>query len=311
MQMVDATHGSFPHSEKGGEILAMLGGGPSGGGATHHGGSVRNPTSSFALSDFPALGNRSNAPNQQMGAMSDQYGNGGLHQQRDNYVMDKKDFPSLGSFAGKGAADGGAREAISSSDASSGSSSRQRGGDASADHTYGLLGLLSVIRNENPDRSSLALGKDLTSLGLNLNSSTSLYDKFTSPWAENSDGAFQSIPSSLNIPACYLQAPSCVKPEHFSHFTRETLFYVFYSMPRDTLQMCAAVELYQRGWHYHQEMKIWFSAEKSAGPQKRYVYFDCNAWEARAFNGNIPGGLEAGFLRREHLPGATLGGATK
>ena len=172
----------------------------------------------------------------------------------------------------------------------------------SAGRTYGLLGLLSVIRNENPDRSSLALGKDLTSLGLNLNSSTSLYEKFTSPWDESSEGAaFSSSP--LNLPPCYLQAPSCVKPEHFSHFARETLFYVFYSMPRDKLQSAAAMELYKRGWEYHQEMKIWFSADKASGAQKRYVYFDCNAWEARPFNGNIPGGLEVGFLRREAVVG--------
>ena len=96
----------------------------------------------------------------------------------------------------------------------------------SAGRTYGLLGLLSVIRNENPDRSSLALGKDPDLLlGLNLNSSTSLYEKFTSPWDESSEGAaFSSSP--LNLP-CYPSTVLRKKPEHFSHFARETLFYVF------------------------------------------------------------------------------------
>ena len=36
---------------------------------------------------------------------------------------------------------------------------------------YGLAGLLEMIRNENVDVSSLAIGHDLTSLGLDLNSS--------------------------------------------------------------------------------------------------------------------------------------------
>ena len=36
---------------------------------------------------------------------------------------------------------------------------------------YGLPGLLEMIRNEDPNVSSLAIGHDLTSLGLDLNSS--------------------------------------------------------------------------------------------------------------------------------------------
>ena len=36
---------------------------------------------------------------------------------------------------------------------------------------FGLLGLLSVIRMQDPDLTTLALGTDLTTLGLNLNSS--------------------------------------------------------------------------------------------------------------------------------------------
>ena len=36
---------------------------------------------------------------------------------------------------------------------------------------FGLPGLLDTIRSENPDVSSLAIGHDLTTLGLDLNSS--------------------------------------------------------------------------------------------------------------------------------------------
>lgn len=36
---------------------------------------------------------------------------------------------------------------------------------------FGLPGLLEMIRNENSDVSSLAIGQDLTTLGLDLNSS--------------------------------------------------------------------------------------------------------------------------------------------
>jgi CCR4-NOT transcription complex subunit 2 len=42
-------------------------------------------------------------------------------------------------------------------------------------HRYGLLGLLHVIRMTEPDLTMLALGTDLTGLGLNLNSPDPLY----------------------------------------------------------------------------------------------------------------------------------------
>ena len=46
------------------------------------------------------------------------------------------------------------------------------------------MGILSVIRMTEPDLNTLALGTDLTSLGLNLNSADSLYATFASPWAD-------------------------------------------------------------------------------------------------------------------------------
>ncbi|KAI7738295.1 hypothetical protein M8C21_024392 [Ambrosia artemisiifolia] len=51
---------------------------------------------------------------------------------------------------------------------------------------FGLLGLLNVIRMNNPDLTPLALGIDLMTLGLNLNSPDNLYKKFSSPWSDES-----------------------------------------------------------------------------------------------------------------------------
>ena len=50
---------------------------------------------------------------------------------------------------------------------------------------FGLLGLLSVIRMTDPDLTTLALGTDLTTLGLHLNSSDNVYKTFAHPWADN------------------------------------------------------------------------------------------------------------------------------
>lgn len=49
---------------------------------------------------------------------------------------------------------------------------------------YGLLGLLGVIRMTDADRNALALGSDLTLLGLNLGSTEQIYSTFSGPWSD-------------------------------------------------------------------------------------------------------------------------------
>jgi CCR4-NOT transcription complex subunit 2 len=66
--------------------------------------------------------------------------------------------------------------AISGSVAAAGSA---LGGD------FGLLGLLGVIRMTDADRNALALGSDLTMLGLSLGSSEQIYSTFASPFSES------------------------------------------------------------------------------------------------------------------------------
>jgi CCR4-NOT transcription complex subunit 2 len=64
---------------------------------------------------------------------------------------------------------------------------------------YGLMGLLGVIKMNDHELASLALGLDLTTLGLNLNSPDNLYKTFGSPWSnEPAKGE-----PDFHIPACY------------------------------------------------------------------------------------------------------------
>lgn len=139
---------------------------------------------------------------------------------------------------------------------------------------YGLLGLLKVIRMTDLDLNTLALGMDLTTLGLNLNSPDCLHATFASPW---SDTPARKEPE-MYLPSCYYMNPPQLKTAHLQKFSLETLFYIFFNMPRDTLQACAAAELYNRGWKYHRDLKTWFiMQEEDASP--RWVCFDPNTWE--------------------------------
>ncbi|KAH7560926.1 hypothetical protein JRO89_XS10G0141100 [Xanthoceras sorbifolium] len=151
---------------------------------------------------------------------------------------------------------------------------------------FGLLGLLSVIKMSDPDLTSLALGIDLTTLGLNLNSTENLHKTFGSPW---SDEPAKGDPE-FTVPQCYYaKQPPALHQGYFSKFSVETLFYIFYSMPKDEAQLYAANELYallaltvsilkdarcflpndvnlpgngeniyNKGWFYHKELRHWF-----------------------------------------------------
>lgn len=105
--------------------------------------------------------------------------------------------------------------------------------------------------------------------------------------------------------------PPALKTGHLSKFQLETLFYIFYALPKDVLQAYAAQELYTREWRYHGDLKLWF---KRAGPSDgiianasvagsppQYLYFDINSWERRLFNGSMNQNITNGFLPEEEV----------
>jgi len=157
---------------------------------------------------------------------------------------------------------------------------------------FGLLGLLDVIRMTNADLNTLALGSDLTTLGLNLNSTECLYATFASPWAE----APTTREPQFSLPMCYYMQPPPLKTSHLSKFQLETLFYIFYAMPKDVLQAYSAQELYNRAWQYHQDLKLWFKCGSAADglsvPSNQHVYFDIKTWECRRFSDPHAGSLQ-------------------
>ena len=111
----------------------------------------------------------------------------------------------------------------------------------------------------NPDLNTLALGTDLTTMGLDLNAPDCLFTTFSSPWAN--EPACQD--RAFNLPACYMQSPPALKTSHLSKFQLETLFYIFYSMPKDVMQAYAAQELYNREWRFHKTAQLWFTQARS------------------------------------------------
>ena len=169
---------------------------------------------------------------------------------------------------------------------------------------FGLLGLLGVIRMSDADLTTLALGTDLTTLGLNLNSPGSLYKSFASPWSDPIKGGAMGLQDAsdansvdaknpkFKAPQCYLQQVPLLQPSSIKSFPLETLFYMFYSTATiggevrlmsdkpvqaqqqqqaadaggNNFQSLAAEELWSRGWWYHRELKLWLARVPNTEP---------------------------------------------
>eukprot|EP00252_Welwitschia_mirabilis_P001477 TRINITY_DN11342_c0_g1_i1.p1 TRINITY_DN11342_c0_g1~~TRINITY_DN11342_c0_g1_i1.p1 ORF type:complete len:583 (-),score=114.93 TRINITY_DN11342_c0_g1_i1:107-1855(-) len=151
--------------------------------------------------------------------------------------------------------------------------------------TFGLLGLLGIIRRTEPGHTTLAMGIDMTTLGLDLNSRGCLYKTFLSPWA---DAPAKAEPE-YKLPECYSQQPTKLLPGHFTKYSKETLFYIFYSMTNDESQLYASSELHRRGWFYHKELFLWLCPVPNVEPLVKtklyergsYFAFDPKTWEVR------------------------------
>ncbi|XP_052726687.1 probable NOT transcription complex subunit VIP2 isoform X2 [Vigna angularis] len=154
----------------------------------------------------------------------------------------------------------------------------------SSSDPFGALGLFSVVHISDPDLKYLAHGIDLTTLGLNLNSSENLYKTFRSPW---SDEPAKGDPEFSVLQCYYAKQPPALHQGYFLKFSVETLFYIFYSMPKDEAQLYAANELYKRGWFYHKEHRFWFIRVANMEPLVKtntyergsYHCFDPNTFE--------------------------------
>lgn len=187
---------------------------------------------------------------------------------------------------------------------------------------------MDIIQSQN----SLALGTDLTSFGLNLNTTDNLFASFTSPFNDSqlessnnlsTTGAsnpsaifahsgltFSQIcpPPPIKLPYCYTMHFPVLKEENFSKFNDEILFYIFYHIPNEILQGQAGLHLCKKNWKYVIGRKFWIkntsdekneqntnNSSKSSTPS--YVFWDTEKWK------EMPLPLE--ILSHKQLPFAT------
>ncbi|KAL8716511.1 MAG: hypothetical protein Q9225_006174 [Loekoesia sp. 1 TL-2023] len=150
---------------------------------------------------------------------------------------------------------------------------------------WGLAGLLATIRSDNPDVAGLAIGQDLTQLGLDLNSPEPLWPTWSGPFAEPNARPLQP---DFHLPECYTVDNVHRVRDKISSFSDETLFWIFYTQPRDLMQELAASELTGRNWRYHKELMMWLTKDTTYGEpvplgdgteRGSYIFFNHRTWQ--------------------------------
>lgn len=154
---------------------------------------------------------------------------------------------------------------------------------------YGLAALALLLRMQQNDQTSTALGSDLQLFGLDLMAppQQQLLATFASPWMETLrtevEPAF-TLPPQYHFDSLQLQLP--LPDQIMGSFTDETLFFIFYTQPRDLLQEMAFRELIARNWRYHKDLQVWLTKSSDVEPVQVtsgcergvYVFFDPHNW---------------------------------
>ena len=68
--------------------------------------------------------------------------------------------------------------------------------------------------------------------------------------------------------------------KYLDNFDEKTLFYIFYYMTRDVLQLFAGVHLYKKGWIYNYKYQIWFKKIKDS---EKWEFFNPLEWKKSEF----------------------------
>lgn len=114
-----------------------------------------------------------------------------------------------------------------------------------------------------------------------------LHTSFASPFV----ASMPSLPmeQDFSLPACYSVANVQPLQSRIPSFSDESLFYIFYSMPRDIMQELAAEELMSRKWRYHKIERCWLTrdetypgpvdVERNVSERGVYLLWDPTNWK--------------------------------
>lgn len=153
---------------------------------------------------------------------------------------------------------------------------------------FGLKGISLLLKMDQNNHNTTAIGQDLSLMGLDLSEDLGILKNLASPWQETSRSEVEPyfLLHELILQKNLVPAPEPCDSK-ISSFADETLFYIFYTKPRDTLQEYAARELVARNWRYHRDIQVWLTKDSNVEPvlispdveRGVYIFFDPHNWE--------------------------------
>ena len=131
------------------------------------------------------------------------------------------------------------------------------------------MGLLQTI--QNPGAGNLPIGIDVATLGLDLNTPDTLYTTYTSVLTDSRDSLERGVGMGTS------KLPEMGPIQEKSNFDDSTLFFMFYSAPRDRMQLVASAMLYRRGWRFYKKDQCWYrpTGWEAEGEKVNHNEFDC------------------------------------
>ncbi|KAH9845122.1 CCR4-NOT transcription complex subunit 2-like [Teratosphaeria destructans] len=241
--------------------------------------------------EFPALGGRQQALNGESAnsaLTSPTTGTQQMPLSRDasNGTFQESQTGSIGS--GQQQISNGAQQASALNSAAP-SSTIKRYADMTDREKYGLAGLTAAIHSrdqlasghpESVDqtlpsayRSNLFVGHQLENLDLDLNSPEPILDTFH-VWGHNGQSSSsmfdyrdRMVVPDFTLPTAYQVGNVPAIEGRMESLSDETLFFIFFSQPRDIAQQRAAAELERRDWRWHKLLRQWLRRDT---PQQNY-----------------------------------------
>lgn len=116
-----------------------------------------------------------------------------------------------------------------------------------------------------------------------------LIRSYAGPFAPPGCNPPRPLDTDYAIPDCYIVHNVAPIQQRISGFTEDTLFYIFYTSPKDIIQEEVATELMSRKWRFHMKEKMWLTRddttsnpsilEKDVAEQGVYIWWDPRAWK--------------------------------
>ncbi|KAF2217647.1 hypothetical protein CERZMDRAFT_30541 [Cercospora zeae-maydis SCOH1-5] len=114
--------------------------------------------------------------------------------------------------------------------------------------------------------TAFLMGQETPDFGMDLNNPEPLYPTFSvfatrTPSDSSYDFRDQYTVPSFHVPPAYTVNNVPEMASRMPAFSDETLFCIFYQMPRDIMQEMAATQLNQRDWRWHKVLRKWLQKD--------------------------------------------------